>query len=183
MSLQPWFSFIAATTVLLLIPGPTVLQCIGDSLANRNRQNWGTILGVGVGDTIAMSLSLLGAGALLKTSAAAFAIMKTIGGVYLLYLGFRAIREARITGNAVTPQPTKPESALRRFSKTSTITMLNPKSILYVARRSPLEPPAKQIRTEEGQLRNRRRPAHRGNPHPRLETALTHYSNSATNRS
>jgi len=131
MSLHPWFSFIAATTVLLLIPGPTVLQCIGDSLANRNRQNWGTILGVGVGDTIAMSLSLLGAGALLKTSAAAFAIMKTIGGVYLLYLGFRAIREARITGNAVTPQPTKPESALRRFSKTSTITMLNPKSILF----------------------------------------------------
>src|ERR1700761_3979476 len=76
MTLQIWLSFVAAATILLLIPGPTVLQCIGDALANRQRQNWSTILGVGTGDAVAMSLSLVGAGALLQTSARAFTVMK-----------------------------------------------------------------------------------------------------------
>jgi threonine/homoserine/homoserine lactone efflux protein len=133
MSFHLWFSFAVATTVLLLIPGPTVLQCIGDALANRNQQNWSTILGVGFGDAIAMTLSLLGAGALLKTSAAAFTIMKSIGGVYLIYLGIKAIHAARSSTEQsdTIPSRTHPEPALLRFSKVSTITMLNPKSILF----------------------------------------------------
>jgi threonine/homoserine/homoserine lactone efflux protein len=133
MNVHVWLSFIAATTILLLIPGPTVLQCIGDALANRHRQNWSTILGVGTGDAVAMTLSLLGAGALLKTSAAAFTLMKTIGGLYLLYLGAKALRAARSRPAALAPgqAPTAPESPLLRFSKVSTITMLNPKSILF----------------------------------------------------
>ncbi|WP_263382766.1 LysE family translocator [Granulicella arctica] len=133
MSLHLWISFVAATTVLLLIPGPTVLQCIGDALANRDRQSWSTILGVGVGDAIAMSLSLLGAGALLRTSAAAFTIMKTIGGAYLIYLGLRAIWDARNTHEPEAPSAAAAPaaSAFVRFGKASTITMLNPKSILF----------------------------------------------------
>jgi threonine/homoserine/homoserine lactone efflux protein len=120
---------VAATTVLLLIPGPTVLQCIGDALANRHRQSWSTTLGVGFGDAVAMTLSLLGAGALLRTSAAAFTVMKGVGGLYLVYLGVKALLGARVATDTVLP--TKPESALMRFSKVSTITMLNPKSILF----------------------------------------------------
>jgi threonine/homoserine/homoserine lactone efflux protein len=49
MSLHLWFSFVIATIVLLLIPGPTVLQCVGDALANQHRQRWSTIAGVGAG--------------------------------------------------------------------------------------------------------------------------------------
>jgi threonine/homoserine/homoserine lactone efflux protein len=131
MSVHLWLSFVAATAVLLLIPGPTVLQCIGDALANRERQNWSTILGVGVGDAVAMTLSLLGAGALLKTSAAAFTVMKTIGGVYLIYLGIKALRAAKTEHSEGINAPVQAESAWMRFSKTSTITMLNPKSILF----------------------------------------------------
>ena len=137
MPLHVWLSFIAAATVLLLIPGPTVLQCIGDALANNQRQNWATVLGVGVGDAVAMSLSLLGAGALLNASSLAFTTMKTIGGLYLLYLGIKAIVSTKKAakegaGNEDTlPLEPRSESALLRFSKASMITMLNPKSILF----------------------------------------------------
>jgi threonine/homoserine/homoserine lactone efflux protein len=133
MTLHVWISFVAASVVLLLIPGPTVLQCIGDALANSRKQSWSTILGVGVGDTISMSLSLLGAGTLLKTSAAAFTVMKTIGGVYLLYLGIRAMAATRSGGGIasdVAVNATR-ESAFVRFSKASTVTMFNPKGILF----------------------------------------------------
>ena len=133
MNLHLWFSFLAATVVLLLIPGPTVLQCIGDALANSGRRNWSTILGVGLGDAVAMSLSLVGAGALLKASAAAFTVMKTIGGLYLVYLGIRAIWAANRSDQSlhVTKSSTTSESAMMRFGKASTITALNPKSILF----------------------------------------------------
>ena len=133
MSTHVWFSFIAAATVLLLIPGPTVLQCIGDALANGQRQNWATVFGVGLGDAVAMSLSLLGAGALLSASSAAFTTMKTIGGIYLIFLGIKAILAANKTAknDGGVPSERRSESALLRFSKASTITMLNPKSILF----------------------------------------------------
>jgi threonine/homoserine/homoserine lactone efflux protein len=81
-----------------------------------------------------MTLSLLGAGALLKTSAVAFTVRKTIGGVYLVFLGVKAIRNARSQEERDSPVsivPAKAECALSRFSKVSSITMLNPKSILF----------------------------------------------------
>jgi threonine/homoserine/homoserine lactone efflux protein len=133
MTLQLWLSFTAATIVLLLIPGPTVLQCIGDALQNRDRQRWSTIAGVGAGDTIAMTLSLCGAGALLEVSSAAFTVLKSLGALYLLYLGIRAILTARLAhAQDLRFAPlAEPESALARFIKTTTITMLNPKGILF----------------------------------------------------
>jgi hypothetical protein len=137
MSRRLFISFLVATIVLLVIPGPTVLQCIGDALANRRRQNWSTILGVGVGDAAAMSLSLLGAGALLRTSAAAYAVMKTGRGVYLTYLGVRAIKEARASRH--TPAylcDARHDQCMG----------------LYVGRRISQQPLANKSRSEEGRL-------------------------------
>jgi threonine/homoserine/homoserine lactone efflux protein len=137
MPLNVWFCFMAAATVLLLIPGPTVPQCIGGCTANEQRRNWATVLGVGVGDAVAMGFSLLGAGALLSASSLAFTTMKTIGGVYLLYLGAKAIASAKKAAMQVEqnegdlPWGRPSESALLRFSKASTVTLLNPKSILF----------------------------------------------------
>ena len=76
MSLTTWLAFAGASIVLLLIPGPTILLVIGDSLANRGRSSWSTIAGVAAGDTIAMAVSLAGAGALLAMSATAFTVLK-----------------------------------------------------------------------------------------------------------
>ena len=66
MSLHAWLAFVGASIILLLIPGPTILLVIGDTLANRGRSAWSTIAGVAAGDTTSMSISLAGAGALLK---------------------------------------------------------------------------------------------------------------------
>jgi threonine/homoserine/homoserine lactone efflux protein len=80
-----------------------------------------------------MTLSLCGAGALLRASSAAFATLKSLGALYLLYLGARAIVNARRSKDQEIKQLAyaKPEPALARFVKTSTITLLNPKSILF----------------------------------------------------
>ncbi len=131
MSLHIWLAFVATSVVVVLTPGPTVLMVIGDALAN-GRRSLSTVLGVGLGDTVAMTLSLAGAGALLRASATAFSVMKTIGGCYLLYLGIRSVWKARKeTGYELEAPRSAPSSNLARFSKGFVITVLNPKAILF----------------------------------------------------
>jgi len=141
VDLHTWLAFVAASAVMLIIPGPTVLLVVGDALANGSRRAWATVLGVGTADAVAMTLSLTGAGALLRASAAAFAVLKTLGGCYLIYLGLKSILQARSgrAGNgasanpviAADSAPAKAPTLLARFSKAWTITVLNPKSILF----------------------------------------------------
>ena len=143
MNLHTWLAFVAASVVMLIIPGPTVLLVVGDALANGSRRAWATVIGVGSADAIAMALSLAGAGALLRVSAAAFTVLKTLGGCYLIYLGVKSIVQARkgaASGNPEAGSPanaavpfggTKKPPLLARFSKAWAITVLNPKSILF----------------------------------------------------
>lgn len=133
MPLHAWLAFIGASIVILLIPGPTILLVIGDSLANRGRSAWSTVAGVAAGDTTAMAISLAGAGALLAASATAFTMLKLIGGSYLVYLGIKSILNARRLRDHA-PEATVPvqqKSVRRRFLSAWTVTALNPKSIVF----------------------------------------------------
>ena len=56
MSLSTWLAFAGASSILLLIPGPTILLVLGDSLANHERSSWSTVAGVAAGDATAMSV-------------------------------------------------------------------------------------------------------------------------------
>lgn len=136
MPLHIWIAFVAASAVLLVIPGPTVLLVVGDALANGRRKAWSTVFGVGCGDAMAMGLSLAGAGALLRASAAAFAVMKLLGGTYLIYLGIRSIAGARQGNGSLEARAARANSGLppgpaQRFTKAWAVTVLNPKSILF----------------------------------------------------
>ena len=129
MSLSTWLAFSGASIILLLIPGPTILLVVGDSLANHERSSWSTVAGVAAGDATAMSVSLAGAGALLAASAAAFTLLKLCGGAYLIYLGARALVHARRQG--AVPLTTQPRPARQRFTSAWAVTALNPKSIVF----------------------------------------------------
>lgn len=133
MTLQTWLAFIGASIIILLIPGPTILLVIGDSLANRGRSAWSTVAGVAAGDTTAMAVSLAGAGALLAASATAFTVLKLVGGSYLVYLGIKSILNARRLRDDAPEAaiPVQQKSARRRFLSAWTVTALNPKSIVF----------------------------------------------------
>ena len=72
MSVETWVAFVAASSILLVIPGPTILLVVSYALG----QGWRTALpmavGVALGDFTAMTLSMLGIGALLAASATVF---------------------------------------------------------------------------------------------------------------
>lgn len=130
MSMEHWLAFVAASVVLLIIPGPTILSVISYSLAHGRRARWPLVAAVALGDTTALCVSLLGLGALLAASAFWFTLVKWIGGGYLLYLGIRMLR----AGAAGGPPPAvaaAPVSRWKLFANTWLVTALNPKGIVF----------------------------------------------------
>lgn len=126
MTLPLYLAFIAAAVALLVFPGPTVLLVVGYGLSEGRRALWALVTGVALGDVVACTGSLLGLGALLSASAAAFTVVKAVGAVYLVWLGFTMIR----SGNAAVTLP-PPCPAGRKFFHAFAVTVLNPKTILF----------------------------------------------------
>ena len=79
MILESWIAFAVATTVLLLVPGPTITIVVSYALARGRSSGWATVTGATLGDFTAMTLSLAGAGAILAASATLFTILKLLG--------------------------------------------------------------------------------------------------------
>ena len=129
MTIELWFAFVAASAVLLVIPGPTVLTVISYSMAHGRRANVPLVTAVALGDSTALMVSLLGLGALLATSASWFTMVKWLGGLYLLYLGIKLLR-AGISPHELTA-PAAPGSRWRLFANTYLVTALNPKGIVF----------------------------------------------------
>jgi homoserine/homoserine lactone efflux protein len=128
MGIETWLAFAAASAILLVIPGPTILLVISYALGGGMRAALPVAAGVALGDFTAMTLSLLGLGALLATSALLFSILKWLGAAYLVWLGislWRAGARLNLAGSAgVTP-------ARNMLSHAWLVTALNPKSITF----------------------------------------------------
>ena len=80
MTLKLWLAFVAASAVLLVTPGPTILTVIGYSVSHGRRARAALIAAVALGDSTALAVSLLGLGAVLQTSAFWFSVIKFLGG-------------------------------------------------------------------------------------------------------
>ena len=129
MSLSIWITYILATTVILIIPGPTIILVISQAVTHGRRSVVPLATGVVLGDFTAMTLSLLGLGAIMTASAALFTLFKWIGAIYLLYLG---IKLWRANPNSSPTQHEKENASPRSLFKSSFIvTALNPKSIAF----------------------------------------------------
>lgn len=129
MSIELWFAFVAASAVLLIIPGPTILTVISYSMAHGRRANVPLVAAVALGDSTALAFSLLGLGALLAMSAFWFTVVKWVGGLYLLCLGIKMLR-AGVSPHEISA-PTAPGSRWKLFANTYLVTALNPKGIVF----------------------------------------------------
>jgi threonine/homoserine/homoserine lactone efflux protein len=115
--------------VLVIIPGPTIILVISQAIAHGRRAVLPLVVGVTLGDFTAMTLSLLGLGAILSSSAALFSVLKLIGALYLIYLGIKLWRsnpekhEIRLSATRTS------EHSL--FKSAYIVTALNPKSIAF----------------------------------------------------
>lgn len=121
--------FVTASVALLVIPGPTIALVIARSLAEGRRNALPLVLGVGLGDLVAATTALAGAGALLAASATAFTVVKLIGALYLVWLGIKLFR-----AEPVPPQADASAvggTGWAAFRDGFLVTVFNPKGILF----------------------------------------------------
>jgi threonine/homoserine/homoserine lactone efflux protein len=128
MSLDVWLAFAAASGLLLMMPGPTVLLVLSYALGRGWMVAGPMAIGVALGDLTAMTLSLLGVGAILATSADLFIVLRWTGAAYLVWLGISLWR----AGNAARAEArTDGVSPLGMLGHAWLVTTLNPKSIIF----------------------------------------------------
>jgi len=129
MNIDLWIPFVFASTLILIIPGPTIILVISQAVSHGRRSVIPLVTGVLLGDFTAMTLSLLGLGALLSASAALFSLFKWIGALYLVYLG---VKLWKLDPETNLDQKRGEKSSARSLLKSSFIvTALNPKSIAF----------------------------------------------------
>ncbi|WP_303976807.1 LysE family translocator [Dongia mobilis] len=128
MSWETWAAFTAASALLMIIPGPTILLVISYALGQGWRAAFPMAIGVALGDFTAMTLSMLGLGALLAASATVFTILKWVGAAYMIWLGIKLWR----AGGALNAKPRADgASRLKMLGHAWIVTALNPKSIIF----------------------------------------------------
>ncbi len=127
MSLDHWLAFVAASSVLLAIPGPTVVLVISYALGHGRKPAAAIVAGVALATLTTMTASVLGLGAVLATSATVFTVLRFVGGAYLVYLGVKLWRSPVRVSEGDVPQTT----LLRMFAHSYAVTALNPKGIVF----------------------------------------------------
>lgn len=131
LSPEALVTFALASFLLVVIPGPTVLTVVGQSLAHGRPVALSAVAGVALGDVTAATLSVVGVGALLSTSAAIFTVLKLLGAAYLIYIGIK------MWTTPITPPDTevlvtgsKPPR-LKVLRDAFLVTVFNPKGIIF----------------------------------------------------
>ncbi len=84
--------FLAGALILNATPGPDMAFTLASATRGGARAGLAAAAGVGAGSLIWAGLTAAGLAALLAASDQAFAIIRTAGGLYLLYLAWRAFR-------------------------------------------------------------------------------------------
>jgi threonine/homoserine/homoserine lactone efflux protein len=86
--------FTAAALILAVTPGPGIFYVVGRTWAAGRRDGLASSLGTMLGGFVHITACVIGISALVMASAAAFSVLKIVGGVYLIYLGIQTWRQA-----------------------------------------------------------------------------------------
>jgi threonine/homoserine/homoserine lactone efflux protein len=129
LTLQQFLAFLAAALLITATPGPDNLMVLGMGISKGRRQGIVFGLGCAFGCLSHTLLAAVGVSALIAASPTAFTLLKIAGGLYLVWLGFNAIRGA----GAVKVQAVQAseESLVRLFFKGCLANAINPKVVLF----------------------------------------------------
>lgn len=122
---------VATITILAVIsPGADFAMVTRNSLVLSRRAGVATALGIGAGVLVHVAYSLLGVGLIISQSILLLNILKFIGAIYLLWLGFTMLRAK--PENVVAEQPVRQMSDRQAFKVGFLTNATNPKTTLFV---------------------------------------------------
>ena len=94
--------FVGIAAVVIVVPGPDTALVTKNAVLHGRRAALGTAFGVNAGLSVWTVAAAVGVASAVRASDVAFNVLKLIGAAYLIWLGARAIREARHAGDRET---------------------------------------------------------------------------------
>src|ERR1700751_2086686 len=128
MSLQVYLAFVAACIALALLPGPIVTLLIANGLRHGTRAALTNIMGVQTGMVIVVGILAIGLTSLMARMGFCFDGVPFAGAAYLVWLGYKLIRNP-IEGVKAEEPPPPPRGGF--FLQGFLVALSNPKLLLF----------------------------------------------------
>jgi threonine/homoserine/homoserine lactone efflux protein len=120
--------FLGAGLLLLVVPGPSVLYVVTQSVSHGRRAGIASVAGITTGTLVHIAAATVGLSALLASSSVAFDVVKYLGAAYLIVVGIR-----RLAGwDRGTEPDARPTRDLGRLYRQGiVVNTFNPKTALF----------------------------------------------------
>ncbi len=128
-SIDQLLGFLVAALLVTASPGPDNLMVLGIGVARGPRSGIAFGLGCALGCLSHTLLAVLGVSALIAASPVAFTALRIGGGLYLLWLGYGALRSSGATH--IADASAMDRAALSLFGKGLFANAINPKVVLF----------------------------------------------------
>ena len=129
MDYQTIISFLIASSLLTIMPGPDIIYVLMQSIGNGKKYGIVTALGLVSGILVHTTLIALGLSELIKQSEQVFLAIKIFGAFYLFYLAYKVYQApAKI---AIPEEGMVKDSFITLFKRGFLMNVLNPKVTLF----------------------------------------------------
>ncbi len=123
-----FISFLAATFVILIAPGPSCALATSQAMRYGLRVAVITVIGDALGSAFQISIATLGLQVLIGTASSMLPWLQVVGGVYLLYLSYKGFR-AKLA--ELPPGDRAEDQTLRAMFAGFLSCISNPKAIIF----------------------------------------------------
>jgi threonine/homoserine/homoserine lactone efflux protein len=120
--------FVGAALLLLVVPGPSVLYIVTQSVSHGRRAGIASVAGITTGTLVHIVAATVGLSALLASSALAFDVVKYLGAAYLILVGLRRLAGLERRGEG---RVARSRSLSRLYRQGIVVNVLNPKTALF----------------------------------------------------
>jgi threonine/homoserine/homoserine lactone efflux protein len=129
MELQVYLAFVVATSIMIALPGPSVLLTVAHSISFGWKPALSTVAGATMGIAVQLIVASIGLTSLLNVVAEAFEWFRWAGAAYLVYLGIKQWRSASVHQEFDNSSVSKKNL----FVQGLVATIPNPKSLIFIA--------------------------------------------------
>ena len=130
MNFELYLAFVAATTVLILIPGPAVTLFIATSMAQGARAALVSVAGSSTAIALMLVVTAFGITSIMLVLSQWFDILRWAGVAYLVYLG---VQQWRGKPEAPGAENRAGASAKRLYLQGFVVSATNPKTLFFYA--------------------------------------------------
>lgn len=120
--------FLVTAIVIAITPGPGIFYVAARTLAGGRGEGLASSFGTGLGGLVHVLAGAVGVSALVMASAQAFTVLKFVGAAYLIWLGVRMIRHARIP---IVPERIQTTGPAQAFKEGIFVEAFNPKTAAF----------------------------------------------------